>query len=212
MPANRSSSYSPSRDRRVDERTREDELLPREHLADDVVGEPHPEALGIDLRAVREQRLPALVQVVADVDQRREVVLAIRRRSRARTTTSYGLSSPRVEVRLVQRLHARRSTSRRSRASTAATARPGVRVRLGITRRVERGTRDLVHADVVGMRVEVAIVAVRDDDLRALGADDAHEPLRPLRRAARWRSCRAARWSRCRASRCRGSRAGAATS
>ena len=52
----------------VDERAGEHELLPREHLADDVVGEPHPEPVGIDLRAVREQRLPALVQEVADVD------------------------------------------------------------------------------------------------------------------------------------------------
>ena len=78
IPANRSSSYSPSGTGVVDERARERELLPREHLADDVVRQPHPEALGVDLRAVREQRLPALVQEVADVDQGREVVVAVR--------------------------------------------------------------------------------------------------------------------------------------
>ena len=31
--------------------------------------------------------------------------------------------------------------------------------------------------DVVGVRVEVAVVAVGDDHLRPLGADDAHEPV-----------------------------------
>src|SRR6266550_3606889 len=49
----------------VDQRPREREFLPREHLADHVIGQSHPEARGVDLRAVREQRFPALVQVVA---------------------------------------------------------------------------------------------------------------------------------------------------
>src|SRR5580765_4069686 len=61
----------------VDQRPHERELLPREDLADDVVGEAHPMTFGIDLRAVREQRRPPLVQVVADIYERRELVLAI---------------------------------------------------------------------------------------------------------------------------------------
>ena len=44
-PANRSSSYSPSGTPVVDERAGERELLPREHLADHVVGEAHPVAV-----------------------------------------------------------------------------------------------------------------------------------------------------------------------
>src|SRR5689334_19644518 len=55
--------------RHVDERAGERELLPREHPPDHVVGQAHPEAGRIDLRAVREQCLAPLVQVVADVDQ-----------------------------------------------------------------------------------------------------------------------------------------------
>ena len=88
----------------------------------------------------------------------------------------------------------------------------GFGVRLGIAREIERGHRDLVHADVIGMRIEVAVVAVRDDHLRTLFADDLARAGRPLLRAARSRSCRDARSSRCRACRCRGSRGGAATS
>src|SRR5262245_14609403 len=61
----------------VDERTRQHELLPREDLPHDVVGEAHPEAGRVDLGAVREQRLASLGEVVADVDERREVVGAI---------------------------------------------------------------------------------------------------------------------------------------
>ncbi len=53
----------------VDERAGEHELLPREDLAHDVVGKPHPEAVRVDLGAVREQRLAPLVQVVAHVDR-----------------------------------------------------------------------------------------------------------------------------------------------
>ena len=93
-----------------------------------------------------------------------------------RTSDAYGLSSPRsryascsaftraidhddvVELRRLPRL-------------------AGVGKRVGIAGGVERRARDLVHADVVGVRVEVAVVAVGDDHLRPLGADDLHEPL-----------------------------------
>ncbi len=68
-----------------------------------------------------------------------------------------------------------------------------------------------MHPDVVGVRVELAVVGVGDDDLRPLVPDDRARVVRPPRRAARWRSCRAGRWSRCRACRSRGSRGGAAT-
>src|SRR3954470_24966861 len=61
----------------VDERTGERVLLPWEHFADHVVGQPHPKPRRVDLRAVREQCLAPLVQVIADVDQRRELVLAV---------------------------------------------------------------------------------------------------------------------------------------
>ena len=53
----------------------------------------------------------------------------------------------------------------------------GVGIGLGITGQRRTPARDLVHADVVGVRVEVLLVAVGDDHLRPLGADDAHEPL-----------------------------------
>ena len=81
---------------------------------------------GIDLRAVREQRLAALVQVVADVDQRREVVLAIGVEAALEPRRRTG--SPRRARGTPRAAPSRaRSTSRRSTASTAATAarRPG---------------------------------------------------------------------------------------
>ena len=34
-----------------------------------------------------------------------------------------------------------------------------------------------MHPDVIGVRVELAVVAVGDDHLRSLGPDDAHQPL-----------------------------------
>src|SRR6478735_2877909 len=54
---------------RVDQRTCEHELLPREDLAYDLVRQTHPEPGRIDLRAVREQGLAALVQEIAHVDE-----------------------------------------------------------------------------------------------------------------------------------------------
>ena len=123
-------------------------------------------ALGIDLGAVREQRGAALGEVVADVDERRELVLAVRVEAPLEPGRVRALLTP-VEVRLVQRLHPRdrpRHVVQLERLPRLAR----VGIRLGITGEIERRNRDLVHTDVIGVRVEVAVVAVGDDHLRTL--------------------------------------------
>src|SRR5437016_4653835 len=90
----------------VDQRAHECEFLPREHLADDVVGKAHPVPFGVDLRAVRQERCPTRVQVVADVDERRELVGPVRIETALEPRRVRALLAA-VEIRLVQRLHPR---------------------------------------------------------------------------------------------------------
>jgi hypothetical protein len=61
------------------------------------------------------------------------------------------------------------------RTSGDCSGRPRVGEPVPVAGRVERGHRDLVDADVVGVLVERALVAVGDQDLRLLPADDLDE-------------------------------------
>ena len=122
---------------------------------------------------MRKQRGPALGQKVADVDEGREVVGAVLVESAFEPRGVHALLTP-AEVRLVQGL----DPCDRPRHVVQLERLPRctrVGIGLRIAREVERRQADLVHANVVGVRIERAILAVRDDHLRAFGADDLHE-------------------------------------
>ncbi len=87
----------------VDQRARPHVLLPRERAPDDLVGQLHPEAVRVDLRAVGEERGPALLEVPADVDVGREPI-AVVRETAFEPTLERALVTVR-DVRLVQRQH-----------------------------------------------------------------------------------------------------------
>src|SRR6476620_9205508 len=136
---------------RVDQRTCEHELLPREDLAYDLVRQTHPEPGRIDLRAVREQGLAALVQEVAHVDERGEAFVD-------RVVETLSLKPLGVRALLApsdERVVEGADTPGRPPGvihlqRLPRLAQVGKRVR--VAGGVERRSRDLVHPDVVRVR------------------------------------------------------------
>ncbi len=140
--------------------------------------------VGIDLRPVREQRVPARIEEVTDVDERRgwrevEIDRPVRARE-LRDALGIRTLLAHLHVDVVQRPDAAERESRvvelRRLPGFTGAREPG-----RITRGVEGGTRDLVDAQVIGVLVERLLVAVRHQHLRTLPPDDGHQPFHRFR-------------------------------
>ena len=198
--------------RRIDQRADELEVLGRPDLALQVERDLEEPAVGVDLGGVGEQRGVAPLEPVGHRHPRRDL---------RRPALLHPLLAPlepllerrldaALEHRLVQRLGA---LGREADVVVELERLPrlaGVGELVGIGGGVEGGDRDLVGADVVGVRVAAELVVGRHD-VRAEAADLLRPAARRPRRAARGRSSprAAAAAGRPRAGRSRRSRASA---
>ncbi|EGJ77056.1 putative mycothiol conjugate amidase Mca [Streptomyces sp. Tu6071] len=162
---------------RFDQRLRQLEVLGRPDLLLDLHRDAEPAAVRVDLRGVRDERLVADLEVVGGRDEGGQRALgALRLLPALEPVAVRGLQAAR-EQRLVQRLGALAVE-----ALVVVELRgleDGAELRLGEALRVGRAVEgrhaDPVGHDVVGVRVAPVLVVGRDD-LRAEGADLAHEP------------------------------------
>ena len=165
--------------RGVDEARGEDEVFLRVDALGDIVGQPEPEALGgVDLRGVRDQRRLADRVEPGQVDGGGDALIG--RRSLEPT-----LVEGRLEAQLDELLVHRHDPGPREARVVELLRLPRL-TRLGVLRgvtRLERGDRDGVHLEVVGVRVALLIVAVGEDHVGAFGPDDRPQAYRRPRRS-----------------------------
>ena len=118
--------------------------------------------------------------------RRRLVVIRWSMPGRSSHFSSYGDVAVAGEQRLVHGEQAGRSTRPSSTASSGWHGSPSLGIPVRVARPLEREHGDVVHLEVVGVRVAALVVAVGDDDLRALAADDPTSRPTASSRSARW--------------------------